>query len=46
MNRRLRRDEYEDVRSHFDSLGFEEGFAQRLSSASRDFTPDFDWKGV
>ena len=46
MDRRLRRDEYEDVRRHFDSLGFDEGFAQELSSAKRDYTPDFDGKGV
>jgi putative pyruvate formate lyase activating enzyme len=46
MNRRLRHDEYEDVRRHFDGLGFEAGFAQELSSASRDFTPDFDGRGV
>ena len=46
MNRQLRPDEYEVVRRHFDRLGFEEGYAQELSSASRDFTPDFDGKGV
>ena len=46
MNRRLSRDEYADVRRHFENLGFEEGFAQELTSASRDYTPDFDGRGV
>ena len=46
MNRRLSTEEYEDVRRRFDELGFEEGFAQEPSSASRDYTPDFDSRGV
>jgi putative pyruvate formate lyase activating enzyme len=46
MNRRLSSDEYADVRRHFDNLGFEEGFAQELSSASRDYTPSFDGRGT
>lgn len=46
MNRRLSTEEYEDVRRRFDELGFEEGFAQEPSSASRDYTPDFDGKGL
>jgi putative pyruvate formate lyase activating enzyme len=46
MNRRLSTEEYEDVRRRFDELGFEEGFAQDHSSASRDYTPDFDGRGV
>lgn len=46
MSRRLGREEYEDVRRRFDQLGFEQGFAQELSSASRDYTPDFDGRGV
>ncbi len=45
MNRRLSTEEYEDVRRRFDELGFE-GFAQEPSSASRDYTPDFDGRGV
>jgi putative pyruvate formate lyase activating enzyme len=45
MNRRLSTEEYEDVRRRFEELGFE-GFAQEHSSASRDFTPDFDGRGV
>lgn len=46
MDRRLSSEEYGDVRRRFDELGFEEGFAQEPSSASRDYTPDFDGKGL
>jgi putative pyruvate formate lyase activating enzyme len=46
MNRRLSTEEYYDVRRHFEELGFDEGFAQEHSSASRDYTPDFDGRGV
>ena len=46
MSRRLTAEEYEDVRRHFEVLGFEEGFAQEPSSASREYTPDFDGRGV
>ncbi len=46
MNRRLPTKEYEDVRLRFDELGFEEGFAQDHSSSRRDYTPEFDGKGL
>jgi putative pyruvate formate lyase activating enzyme len=46
MNRRVSPDEYEEVRRRFEQLGFEEGFAQAHSSATRDYTPDFDGRGV
>jgi putative pyruvate formate lyase activating enzyme len=46
MNRRLSPEEYDDVRRCYDELGFEEGFAQDHSSASRDYTPDFDGRGI
>lgn len=46
MNRRLDVEEYEDVRRHFEALGFEEGFVQEPSSASREYTPDFDGRGT
>jgi len=46
MNRRLSSDEYHDVRRHFEELGFVEGFAQELSSAKSEYTPDFSGKGV
>jgi putative pyruvate formate lyase activating enzyme len=42
MGRRLRPSEYAEVRDHFVELGFEEGFTQQLSSASADYTPDFE----
>ena len=46
MNRRLRPDEYDEVREHFEELGFDDGFAQELSSASREYTPDFNGRGL
>jgi putative pyruvate formate lyase activating enzyme len=46
MNRRLSPAEYSKVRKHFGELGFEEGFVQELSSASKDYTPDFEGLGV
>ena len=46
MNRRLSVEEYDDVRRLFEELGFEEGFAQEPSSASREYTPDFDGRGL
>lgn len=46
MNRRLLPSEYAEVRAYFESLGFEQGFCQELSSASPDFTPDFEGKGI
>jgi putative pyruvate formate lyase activating enzyme len=46
MNRRLTVNEYDEVRRHFEAQEFEEGFAQEPSSASRDYTPDFNGRGV
>ncbi len=46
MNRRLSHNEYGNVRRRFEELGFNEGFAQDHSSAARDYTPDFDGRGV
>lgn len=45
LNRRLRPDEYSRVRDRFTELGLE-GFAQELDSASKEYTPDFDGRGV
>jgi len=45
MNRRLSPAEYEEVRTHMLKLGFEEGYCQELSSASKDYTPDFKTRG-
>jgi putative pyruvate formate lyase activating enzyme len=46
LDRRLSAAEYEDVKNHLESLGFEQGFAQELDSASKDYTPDFNGRGV
>jgi len=46
MDRRLNSKEYDDVRRHFEELGFDEGFAQELTSATREYTPEFDGKGL
>ena len=46
MDRRLSPTEYQQVRNRFDELGFDEGFVQELSSASRDYTPDFEGRGI
>jgi putative pyruvate formate lyase activating enzyme len=46
MNRRLTPAESGAVRDHFESLGFDQGFVQELDSASRNYTPSFDGRGV
>jgi len=46
MNRRLRPSEYAEVRNHLLKLGFEEGYTQELSSASDEYTPDFNGRGI
>lgn len=46
MNRRLLPSEYAEVKRHFESLGFEHGFCQEISSASPDYTPDFEGRGI
>ena len=46
VNRRLRRSEYDEVCACFYDLGFENGWVQELSSASSEYTPDFDLKGT
>ena len=46
VNRRLRRSEYDAVCDYFEKLGFENGWVQELTSASSEYTPDFDLKGV
>ena len=42
LDRRLTRAEYKRAVEHAVSLGFENVFIQKLSSASSDFTPDFN----
>ncbi len=46
LNRRLHPDEYEEVKECFLDLGFEQGFVQELSSATRNYTPDFKGEGL
>jgi putative pyruvate formate lyase activating enzyme len=46
VNRRLRHSEYDAVCDYFSKLGFENGLVQELTSASSEYTPDFDLKGV
>lgn len=46
MNRRLSAAEYERVRRHYEKLGFDEGYVQEISSASAEYTPDFDGRGL
>jgi len=46
LNRRLTREEYERVTDYLYLLGLENGFVQELSSASEEYTPDFDLTGI
>ncbi|NPV53010.1 MAG: radical SAM protein [Firmicutes bacterium] len=46
LNRRLTREEYDDVLDHFVSIGLENGYMQEESSAREDFVPDFDLTGL
>lgn len=46
INRKLKPLEYKIVLNHAIKLGFENGFAQDLSSATEDFIPIWDLKGV
>jgi putative pyruvate formate lyase activating enzyme len=46
INRRLRRSEYDEVCEYFDELGFENGWVQELTSASSEYTPDFNLHGT
>ena len=46
VNRRLGRREYDSVCDCFYELGFRNGWVQELSSASSEYTPEFDLKGT
>ncbi|HHV63330.1 MAG TPA: radical SAM protein [Firmicutes bacterium] len=46
LNRRLTREEYDDVLDYFVSIGLENGYMQEESSAQEDFVPDFDLTGL
>lgn len=41
INRRLTQEEYDEVVSYFEELGFEDGLKQELSSAEESYTPEF-----
>ena len=45
MNRRITKREYRKVQDVLFDLGLD-GYVQRLSSASKDFIPDFSLQGV
>jgi putative pyruvate formate lyase activating enzyme len=46
VNRRLQQSEFEAVCACFYELGFENGWVQELSSASSEYTPEFDLRGT
>ena len=46
LERRITEREYEKVVSYLEELGFENVFLQELSSAKKEFIPDFDLTGV
>uniref|UniRef100_A0A7C4CAN3 Radical SAM protein n=1 Tax=candidate division WOR-3 bacterium TaxID=2052148 RepID=A0A7C4CAN3_UNCW3 len=46
LNRRLTVKEYERVLREFERLGFENGYCQDVSSATSEYTPDFDGSGL
>jgi putative pyruvate formate lyase activating enzyme len=46
VNRRLRHSEYDEVREYFEELEFEKGWAQELTAASSEYTPEFDLRGI
>lgn len=46
LSRKLTTFEYEKVVDHFFEIGLKNGFMQKRSSATSDYTPDFDLSGV
>ena len=46
INRLLRRSEYDEVCEYFYELGFENGWVQELTSASSEYTPEFNLRGT
>lgn len=46
INRRITEDEYEEIIDYFFEIGLENGLAQDYSSATTDYTPNFDLSGV
>jgi len=46
LNRRITEKEYDRIIDYFFDIGLENGFVQEISSATSDFTPTFDLKGI
>jgi putative pyruvate formate lyase activating enzyme len=46
INRKITKREYEKVISYILETGFENCYIQELSSAKKDFIPDFDFTGI
>lgn len=46
INRKITKREYDKVLNHALNLGFDKIFVQELESASEEFIPDFDFRGV
>lgn len=46
INRKITKREYDKVLNHALNLGFDKIFVQELKSASEEFIPDFDFRGV
>ncbi len=46
LTRRITQEEYDAAIEHMESRGIEDGFFQELSSATEEYTPDFDLTGI
>lgn len=46
LNRKITEKEYDNIIDYFFEIGLENGFVQDISSATSDFTPNFDLKGI
>lgn len=46
INRKITKQEYEEAIEYFFEIGLENGYVQESSSASEDYIPDFDLKGL
>lgn len=46
LQRRISQTEYDDLLDYFSDLGLENGFVQERSSATSDYTPNFDLGGL
>jgi putative pyruvate formate lyase activating enzyme len=46
LERRVMRDEYEEVLEHMFEIGLEDGYAQEMESSDRKYVPPFDLTGI